>query len=148
MLNAQNNLGYTALMLAILHNKKSAYTLLLAQKEIDISIQNYDGDTALHFAIHLEDEFLISKLLKKGSDPNVESHSNGNAFLQAFRAEASLSIIKIFLDIPKINIYSTNRRGNNFFHFLKNRKDAHTILHYLLNEKKLKIRSILFRTSL
>lgn len=45
--------------------------MVLEQPECDINYQDSEGQTALHYAIILENEALIEYLVKKGADVNL-----------------------------------------------------------------------------
>ena len=66
----QNRSGNTPLMISIMYNNIETTEQLLARGD-DISIENYDGDTALTIAAGLQYDYIVKLLLDYGGDTST-----------------------------------------------------------------------------
>jgi len=70
MINGVNNkdqYGYTPLMLAVHDNDQAAVKSFLSQKDIDLSVKDNDGNTALMIAAYLGHISIVKTLLENGA---------------------------------------------------------------------------------
>ena len=65
--NTKDKNGYTPLMYAINANDQTEVTRLLANKDIDLSVKDNDGNTALMIAAYLGHISIVRTLLEKGA---------------------------------------------------------------------------------
>ena len=65
--NTKDKNGYTPLMYAIDANDQTEVTRLLANKDIDLSVKDNDGNTALMIAAYLGHISIVRTLLEKGA---------------------------------------------------------------------------------
>ncbi|WP_299683235.1 ankyrin repeat domain-containing protein [uncultured Tenacibaculum sp.] len=77
LLNESDSLGYTPLLALVQDvnpNEELIYKLLT--KDVNVNtVENYNGFSALHYAVHNKQSNLVKKLLIKQADPNSVSKS-------------------------------------------------------------------------
>ncbi|XP_048735277.2 serine/threonine-protein phosphatase 6 regulatory ankyrin repeat subunit A-like [Ostrea edulis] len=69
--NVQDRKGNTALMMGVVRGME--YVKPLIEKGANTNIKNYRDQTALSFAMHMENSEIVSYLLENGGDPNIVS---------------------------------------------------------------------------
>lgn len=110
--NEINEEGETLLTLAVKCNSLNVLNLLSDQKEIEINKTNKKGQTALIAAIldsedSLERDEIIDKLLKKGSNTNLNYGLSGNNTLMLAIIKQDTFLVNKILN-ENININDTN----------------------------------------
>jgi ankyrin repeat protein len=80
--NARGSDGVTLLMTYIWRRREDVVERLL-QRGADVSLQEHDGDTALHAAASTGNLNILRMLLAKGADPNVKNKLGGTPLMWA-----------------------------------------------------------------
>ncbi|HEX9962015.1 MAG TPA: ankyrin repeat domain-containing protein [Pyrinomonadaceae bacterium] len=112
-LNMQDNLGQSALHLALSKQKEEVFEYLL-EKNADVNVggskENLKNQTVLYLAVTRGREDLVQKLLEKGADPNIADSNGGLALAEAcIGTPLNQNIIKMLLDKgAKINQQEKN----------------------------------------
>ncbi|WP_103863779.1 ankyrin repeat domain-containing protein [Aquimarina sp. I32.4] len=77
LLNILDSLNFTPLLAAMeSNNNTSIFINSLLDKTANINtIENYNGYSALHYAVHYNDIALVKKILDKKANPNIKSTS-------------------------------------------------------------------------
>ncbi|HLM02942.1 MAG TPA: ankyrin repeat domain-containing protein [Pyrinomonadaceae bacterium] len=101
-INMQDNLGQSALHLALSKQKEEIFEYLL-EKGADVNVggskENLRNQTALYLAVTRGREDLVQKLLDKGADPNIADADGGIVLAEAcIGAAVNQNIIKMLLD--------------------------------------------------
>jgi|GEM_PF-7017845 len=118
-INAQDNLGRTALHYAAYFNNPSMVKLLL-KAEVDIAAQDNLGRTALHYAVYFNNPGMVELLLKAGVDINAQD-SQGRTALHYAACFNNTGIVKLLLEAgAKTNIKDNN--GKRPSSFAKNKE--------------------------
>ena len=81
-LNARGSDGVTVLMIYIWRQREDVVNKLL-QRGADVTLQEHDGDTALHAAASTGNINILQMLLAKGADPNVKNKLGGTPLMWA-----------------------------------------------------------------
>lgn len=92
--NAQNEKGTTALMIAAIQGTLPIFNKTLNISGIDINLQTTDGHTALMFATHLDRAEIVKKLLEAGADWSIKNNLNETA-LDLAKKQSHLEIVAI-----------------------------------------------------
>lgn len=97
-INAQDSNGNTPLILAIFFKNYAAFKVLLEMKA-DVNIPDFQGITALHYAVSGGDIRYVCALLEAGANPNVvhELHVGKEYFGQVVIKE--VSVTSLFLAV-------------------------------------------------
>jgi ankyrin repeat protein len=82
---------WTPLMAAIYHCNTNI-TQYLLQRKVDLNVQDVDGQTALIWAVRMEDTNTVRALLQKGADPFIRDSLKSNAFNYA-RAHSDTNLL-------------------------------------------------------
>lgn len=85
MVNAQNEAGETALMIACMKNEEAAAATLL-DNHADVTVKAKDGNTALHYAASAGHLGLVRRLLEEGADPKAKNEKGWSARKCAYAA--------------------------------------------------------------
>jgi len=111
-LEALDDAGRTALLLAAATNKLK-YVEALVKKEVKLNDQkNPKGQTALHLAcVHKASKDLISFLLKKKANQTIKDTDNESTALHLAAAEDHLPAVEALLADKKANVNATNKNG-------------------------------------
>ena len=81
--NTKNNKGYTPLMLAVLYNKPSIVSLLIKTKDINIDLQDMNGNTALMIASEDGHIDIVNSLIEATADVNLQDINKETALIKA-----------------------------------------------------------------
>jgi len=110
--NAQNNYGYTPLMLACYHsNENIAKTLL--DNHVDVNLKTYQqNQTALILACYSRSVYIAKKLIKHGADVNVQDHIYGDtALIMVSKLYKSYNLLSLLIDKGGANVNIANKKG-------------------------------------
>lgn len=108
-INTQNDKGSTLLHITVEHNKQNIAEFLLSMN-IDINIQDNNGETALMLAVENENNGMVSLLANNETlDINLQDKLGDSALMIATLLKND-DIVKILLDNKNIN---TNLQDNN-----------------------------------
>lgn len=123
-LNVQDNLGVTALHLAVALKKRPIVELFLQQEGIDVNLKESTGRTALIYAAEGGDDLLIQLLLGHMSvDLNAMDNTGQTPLLKAARYGHE-AVVEILLERDDININSSDHDGQTpLFYAKKNRHE-------------------------
>lgn len=100
---SQDSDNYTALHMAVSHGAPVEFIQFLLDKGADPNAKAKEGYVALHFMRTLEDEAVVTALIKAGANVNMRGIGNlGFAPLHiAVHRNAPLSIVKLLLELGK-----------------------------------------------
>ncbi|MEA9392367.1 ankyrin repeat domain-containing protein [Acerihabitans sp. TG2] len=110
--NVQDKYGFTVIMLLIKKNKNDDFfNQILAKYKPNVNLRNYNGDTALHFAVRMKDHNKVAMLIKYGADaclPNnncetplmLAGRMNNDMLIEKVSVRSTIKDIKIPLDLP------------------------------------------------
>ncbi len=119
--------GYNLLHFATIKGSKKCFMSIVSFIDInDIDATADDGETAMHLAARLGDEYFVNKLIEKGCNFNQKNKNTQLRLTPLALAilnntdESHESIIKIFLDNPMIEVESAihvamQQRNYNLF---------------------------------
>ncbi|WPY01351.1 Ankyrin repeat domain-containing protein [Candidatus Trichorickettsia mobilis] len=97
LLNIQNDEGSTVLIEAIIDGKLETVELLMELRnegiEINLDLQDADGNTALHYASQNHELEIAECLMINGANPNLRNNQNQTPFDLAINEENMLSIL-------------------------------------------------------
>lgn len=134
-INAQNNDGFSALMMAILSGNKNIVQLLLEFSNINLSVQSHNGDSVFSLAKKCPDiESIIAKhaeaisklpewfaAAKNGNLEKIKELSGlvninirddkGNTALIYAAKQGHIPLVEFLLTIDKINVNAKNTNG-------------------------------------
>lgn len=112
-LNAKNNAGDTALILAVKRKLSSIMTILLSSSsDIQLKQQDDDGYTALMLAVQEGDDAIVATLIPYLCSAALNKENNdGNTALNLAVLNNNLSILKLLLSMPGIQINKQGNRG-------------------------------------
>lgn len=79
--NTQNCNGDTPLIWAVCNRYKVIIDLLLNLENIDVNIQNLQGNNSLIIACHINNIEIANKLLNKGAQPDIENKKRINPLI-------------------------------------------------------------------
>jgi len=111
--NERNQLGSSALHVAAEFNHIAVFKLVLRCKNIDVNLQDSDGQTALMKAATKGNSTVANTLCQR-SDINVNIRDN-NGRTALLHARGNVSIVKILLKVPHMNVRLTGRSNCNPF---------------------------------
>lgn len=101
-INAQNDIGDTALKIASARGHEDIVKLLLRVPGININAQDIDGETALMRAVFWSNKTMVTLLLNAGADPNIKNNEGKTALDQA--REKFKPILEALINETKIPI--------------------------------------------
>ncbi|KAG8178137.1 hypothetical protein JTE90_029443 [Oedothorax gibbosus] len=139
--SAVNEYGDTTLHLAALFHRKDVIELILKKQNIDVNLQNSNGDTPLHRVFLLSfNEFheiqfdIVKILLEAGADANKKiSHGEGALHLAAASGLCNPSVIKLLLDYGA-NVNESNTNGETPLELaVNNKKSSRAVVKILLD---------------
>ena len=103
--------------------KQDDYALFLIKKGINVNQQDYNGATALHFAVFYMYPEVIELLLQYGSGPDiVDMHGNGALWIAVFNARGEYGIVEQ-LKAAGANPNTKNKYGKSPLDFARQIKD-------------------------
>jgi len=112
--NERNQQGSSALHIAVEYNHIAVFSTLLRCKDIDVNLQDFNGLTALMKAAKKGHSTIVDTLCSKCSDIDVNIRDNkGRTAL--LHARGNVSIVKILLKVPHVNVRLTDRSNRNAF---------------------------------
>lgn len=94
--NAKNNIGMTALMMASEYRQREFVNLLI-KKGANVNAKSNDGSTALMFAIRYNDQDIVEKLIYAGSNIN-DKDNNGWTPLMISSRNGFISLVQLLID--------------------------------------------------
>ncbi|XP_065343624.1 uncharacterized protein LOC135941815 [Cloeon dipterum] len=92
--DATNQFGETAFMIACKRNRSDVVEYLLANKGIDLSIEDRGGRTALHYAVRSLSVDLVQKLLDLGADLTKKDNDNRNVMFYGLKSMDMILCLK------------------------------------------------------
>ncbi|KAK6452264.1 hypothetical protein FP744_10008515 [Trichoderma asperellum] len=96
--------GITALGLAVLRDHEAITEMLLQQKDIDISAEDYLGNSTLHMAVRSKNHAALKLLLEHpDADPNVRDWY-GHTPLQEAVSMGDEAMVRLFLKHPGTDV--------------------------------------------
>ena len=101
-INAKDEYGYTALMLASFNDQIEIAKLLLAHKSIDVNVQDKDGYTTLMWALLYEQTEVVKLLLARNANVYIKSNS-GLTVLELATKKGHKEIERIIKKHTKVN---------------------------------------------
>jgi len=112
--NERNQKGCSALHVAAEYNQIGVINTLLRCKDIDVNLQDFNGLTALMKAAKKGHSTIVDTLCSKCSDIDVNIPDNkGRTAL--VHARGNVSIVKILIKVPHVNVRLTGRSNCNAF---------------------------------
>lgn len=115
-INATDNDGWTPLMYAAKNGDLTIVQALLSAPRIDIDAENTDGTTAVLVATDLGEEDVVKALIGHGANVNTPDN-HGWTPLMAAAQDGCLTIVKILLCAPQIDIHAKKYDGMNALMF-------------------------------
>ncbi len=109
--NAQDDIGDTALMWAASHGELEIIKYLVENKA-DMNIRDNEGLTALMYAIQNDESKVASYLISKKADLNIKDNGGNNALMNACQKK-NLPIVRSILKNKNININEVNNYGSS-----------------------------------
>jgi ankyrin repeat protein len=113
-INIQDCKGNTALIYAIFSGKKIIIRQLIDDKRTDINIINNDGHSALFLS--LTKDFSITKKIINHKSININGDNPRTTPLIKAVTENRLSIVKLLLPFPNLDINRCNTAGSTALH--------------------------------
>lgn len=95
--------GYSALQSAIISRVYSTLIFLTKLPSTNINFKDGRGETALHYASKIDDDFFAKYLLSIGADPNIQDNQGATAVQKALDNKQQ-SVLTILLSHPKTKI--------------------------------------------
>lgn len=88
----------------------------LINLKIDLNLQNNQGRTALHFAVHMNYKSMVQLLIDAHADKNIENNRGENALYVAAVVKKNNLIVKLLLPehYKKVNLEPLNSDNNQF----------------------------------
>ena len=117
--NAQNNLGTTALMRAVIFNRVDKVVSLVNHPEIDMNVRDFVAETALHVAVKWRNTEPLKVLLSNvKTDVNAFTRDGETAFIMACRENpVSLDTVVLLMNHPMTNLNAVDRKtGDTALH--------------------------------
>jgi len=112
-IDQQNIFGETALIAASLRNYKTTISNIFKIKNINLDLQDYRCQSALHWAVYHSDNDIIQLFIENGANPTIQNeHGATVAFYNAFNDPHLDPII-----VEKI-IHAKNAAGDTQLHLL------------------------------
>ncbi|CAI8026345.1 Putative ankyrin repeat protein MM_0045, partial [Geodia barretti] len=131
-LNLQNQEGLTPLMIAATSWRTDITNILLEGENINLDIQEKNGDTAVIIAVKRCHPATLRELVRAGSDLNLQNQEGLTPLMIAAR-RGMADITKILLEGEYINLDIQEKRiGQSALHFSAVIGDAATIEELLL----------------
>ena len=115
--NIQNMAGDTPLHIACKMNAPKIVKRILQDSRINVNLKNaVEGNTALHIASTVANEDILSLLLEKNADPNIQNMAGNTSLHTACKMNAP-KIVKRLLQDSRINVNLKNAvEGNTALH--------------------------------
>lgn len=130
-INAKNDSGETALIIAARSNKLSIMSELFKNANLDVKAKTNDtGNTALHYAKNI---IVIQKLVQKGADVNAHNNYNTTPLMYACQ-RGDISLVKNLLSLGA-RINDKNDGGDNALSYALHSDDCNPELIKLLMDK-------------
>ena len=117
IVDAQDNEGKTALMLAALHGHYRVAKLLIEEYKADVNIQDNNGYTALMLAAYNGREHIVKLLLENGAEVNVQNEDGNTALILAKYNNPYDSIITGLLKKYEADVNIRNKKGVSALNF-------------------------------
>ncbi|RWS19106.1 ankyrin repeat domain protein-like protein, partial [Leptotrombidium deliense] len=96
--NKKNKFQVAPIHIAASNDLISCTRILLAQQNIDVNIQDGEGNTALHRCAQVNNKVILNELIVKGADINKENMYNLTPFEVALKANpVSFDCINVFV---------------------------------------------------
>lgn len=126
--NAKNDLGMTALMIAASSGHSDIVKYLLEIQGLNINAQSNNKRTALIFAT-VRGHFDIVKMLlaAPGIDVNKQDNDGDTAFMWACFSNKREGLTKLFLNVPQLNVNAKDAQGSTALHWLARHKIRNTL---------------------
>lgn len=137
--NIQNDMGKTALMIAVLKDHVDVVKYLFETPNIDVNLQDPEGWTALILAVIKGDETMVKLLLTVPTiNVNAQTTEGFTALMEA-ASRSRKNIVKILLQSPNINLNIQSKTGM-FLHWrgysalmLAVKQNDETVVKFLLD---------------
>ncbi|KAI1377489.1 ankyrin repeat-containing domain protein [Hypoxylon crocopeplum] len=101
---------------AVAKQKGNVFDILLKTKGIQVDKADKDGRTPLMYAVMLEDDVLVERLLEAGARPNLRDAGNETPLSYAIK-EGSLEIIKTLIEADGAEPEQKDARGHNLLYW-------------------------------
>ncbi len=102
-INAQNNWGTSALLMAAEYNTNPDVITMLIQAGADVNISDEDWNTALIYAAGNTNPKVITVLIAAGADVKAKNH-NGESALDIIRQNSDLNGTEAYRILDKLRI--------------------------------------------
>jgi len=131
--NAQDHHGWTALLFTCAYSKTSTSKILLAHPDINVTLQNVTGGTALILASHSSEYVIVKALIDRGADVNAKQTIGLTPLMMATDA-GHRKIVQLLLDSGACVDDNDNMLGAGPIHAAVSNGD-YAILDVILNKK-------------
>lgn len=109
--NHQDNKGNTPLIDTIIKNQREAFDILINNPNININNQGENNQSALHYAVILSNQYMVTTLLQKGADINAITDV-GNTPVDIVKSKELKQLYSLFNIKPKPKVVATNNNAN------------------------------------
>eukprot|EP01116_Phalansterium_solitarium_P006676 TRINITY_DN1901_c0_g1_i1.p1 TRINITY_DN1901_c0_g1~~TRINITY_DN1901_c0_g1_i1.p1 ORF type:complete len:680 (+),score=273.03 TRINITY_DN1901_c0_g1_i1:364-2403(+) len=131
VLNDQNDVGETPLHKALLNpTVRLLMVRLLLERHADGNIANFNGETPLHYAIHLNRRDIVVALLSSGADPTLRG-DKAKSPLDVAQQESSEEVISLIRETLELSKWLTKMKLIRFLPLLVNAAIFLDTLHIL-----------------
>ena len=143
-INATNDKGSTALMIAVVCEHPSIAYYLLNEAEVngvrvkpDVNIQNENGATVLHAAASTGDKDMVRMLVQAGADVTVKGPRSLDALWRAYLA-GHMDVVKYLLEECNADVETTDGIGSTLLiSAVSDREEA--FIKYLIEERHVSV---------